>query len=181
MDSKHLAAFLSVTLACVTAPSDAGIITKEDMEGQRDGVAHSAASAHEVCLAMLDDLAKAQPTAASLIEHNDIASLTKLHEGVHERMSHVREQMDRAILAGAWRDTSARTQALDLLSRLEGIRILNKMNLAFLNGYPHATETVSPSVADATQRMFSQIVILRDEMRRVNSLSKAAAQSAAKR
>jgi hypothetical protein len=151
------------------------------MEPRDKPSAQTSASAHETCLAILEDLAKAQSTAASLIDHNDLNSLTKLHDGVHDRVAQVREQMDRAILAGAWRNAAARIDALELLSRLEGIRILNRMNLAFLKGYPHATDTVSPSVADATQRMFSQIVILRDETRQLNTLSRTATRSATQR
>jgi hypothetical protein len=127
-------------------------------------------SAEDASLAVARQIAESSQTARTAIEKNDVRGLTELHLRLQQSIAVLREHIDEAILRGAWKDQSARPRAFEILSRLEGMRILSKINVTFLTGYPAPAGKVSASVADATERLLRQAQILSEEIAAINEV-----------
>jgi len=131
---------------------------------------HASGSPEAASLALSRQIAESHQAARAAIEKNDVRALTELHLRLQQSIALLREHIDAAILGGGWRDQAPRTRAFDVLNRLEGMRILSRINVTFLTGYPNPAGKVSASVADATERLMRQAEILSEDIAAVNQL-----------
>jgi hypothetical protein len=127
---------------------------------------------------MLGRLYDSRSRAEKLIASHDLDGLRALHEELLGELRETRNQMDAALLAGAWREPARKRMAFELISRLEGVRILNQVNRAFLTGYTYPTRKVSASLVDATTHLYTQLAMLKEEVRALNEQVGAASSAA---
>lgn len=165
-------AALSALISCASVQvSIAGMVGLVEIAA----ASRAGSSAEEASLALARQIAESSQSARLAIEKNDVRALTELHLRLQQSIAVLREHIDEAILRGAWKDQAARPRAFEILSRLEGMRILSKINVTFLTGYPSPTGKVSASVADATERLLRQAQILSEEIAAVNKVLPAPA------
>lgn len=126
--------------------------------------------AHLTCKKMLVAVLDTRNVANDTIRRNDLPALIRLHDDIDERLRLARLEMDRAFLTGAWRSPMIKKEAADVVGQIEGVQMLNFISLAFLKGYESPTRQVSPSVADATDKMFTHLVQLLQKLDKLNAI-----------
>jgi hypothetical protein len=105
-----------------------------------------------------------------------VSEVTKLHREIDEKLRAARDAMDSAFLTGAWREPSLKKPAAGVIGEMESVQMLNFISLAFLEGYESPTGKVSPSVRDATGKMFAQLAHLMTELEKLDAqITKTAA------
>ena len=124
-----------------------------------------------------DALDARRTEADRALRANDVESLKKVHEAVNQELATLRLALDEALFKGVWNRPAFRKIGFEASGRIEGVRILNLMSRAILIGYPHPTNTIPASAADATSKMFDQVALLKQDVRALDKLTTSASTS----
>lgn len=109
-----------------------------------------------------DQLDARRTSVEEALRTNNLQALKQIHEQVREDLTSMRLAFDEALMKGPWSGAGVKQSGLQAaLARVEGIRILNTMCRAILNGYSYPTGKIPASAADATSRMFDQVAMLK--------------------
>ncbi len=125
---------------------------------------------HLVCELTLRNMTKSKQQLTMAITKNDIKSLRKNLEELAAGLKTAESCMNREMLLGAWKTPRLKKESHQLMDRLETIKILNFISLAFTSPYySNPTGKVSHSVADSIAKFFTQLEYLLAGIETVNS------------
>lgn len=137
------------------------------------------ASAHTDAESALRGIQGLRESMDAATQRGDLPEFRRLHQDIAERLRNVRSAMERAVFLGAWRDREAKEAAFDLTWRIDAIQSLNFIVLAFTSDfYPNAVGKPTPSVKDATGKLFTQVDHLVDAVAELNRRASTNARAA---
>ena len=168
MNRVKTVAIIGFMLFTVGNTSSAGLIAAQSSHIKMATVSAQNQAPHIACASLIRKIAETKESAMDEVKRNDIAGLTRTHSDIQVQLTELRSQMDAALLTGAWSNADIKKSGFGLIGRLEGVRILNLINVAFLKGYKYPTNTVPASVADATNKFYSQLAIMLDQVDGLN-------------
>lgn len=133
-------------------------------------VSKSDKSAHVTTEKTLRKMVKMEKAIAKSIRKNDLEKLRGQLQKVEQDVIATRASIDRALLLGAWNTPQLKRNGHLISDRLETLRILNFISLAFTSTYyANPTKKVSSSVKDSIARFFTQLKPLLAEVEQANS------------
>lgn len=126
--------------------------------------------AHVTCEKVLARMINAGGPLLKAIRKDDLdfvrVNLEKLEKGIIM----ARNNMDAALLQGKWSTPSIKQEGHFLFDRLETLRTLNFIALAFTSSYyDNPTGKVSASVKDSVNRFFNELETLHARVKKTNS------------
>lgn len=117
----------------------------------------------------LREMLSMEKAVSKSIAHNDIALLREQLESLESEIRKAQASVDRALLLGAWSSAEVKQRGHALVDRLETLKILNFMGLAFSSDYyKNPTKKVSASVKDSVDRFFVELKLLADGVTQTN-------------
>jgi hypothetical protein len=164
----------ALLIALALGPASAGAA------GEPKGATGTEQAPHLACEAALRSIAGMRGALTETAEHGTLAEFRKLHLDLAERLRLARTDMEHAVFIGAWKDRAVKQDAFDLTWRIDAVQTLSFIVLAFTSDYyPSATGKPTPSVKDATRKMFVQLDHLIERIAAVNRKVAAAAPAGA--
>ena len=139
-----LCAFFGFSLSALAAATASVTLTKEN--------------SHKIFETTIQEMLKTRSSTDEIIKKNDLPALRVKLKELESSVKLVQASMDKALLVGAWRTREIKGTAHVLADRVETLRILNFIGLAFTSDfYAHPTGKVSNSVKDSIARFYGQL------------------------
>lgn len=113
--------------------------------------------AHLAAELTLRGIANFRRPVEDTLERGDLAELGRLLKDIDERLLAGRENMERALMKGAWKDKALRPEGHDLTWRVDALMILNFIPRAWVDGYRSSAAKPSFGTKDAARRLFKQL------------------------
>jgi hypothetical protein len=124
--------------------------------------------AHIALEKSLDSILGEQANVFASIEGNDLERLRVQLAQIRERLRQSSQQMDQALLVGAWNHKEEKAAAAEIIGRMQGVEILSLMGVATVSGYEYPAHKVPAAAADSTRKLFAVLKELTADVKALN-------------
>jgi hypothetical protein len=159
-----------VLVAAPNVPMEANLLPGAPVGNKRAFTTDVELPAHLAAELTLRGVTNFRAPLAALAQRADPAEFRKLHVEIGERLRAARDNMERAIFVGAWKEGARRARGHDLTWRVDALQTLSFIVLAFTDAYypPTATNRPGAGVQDATRKLFEQLAPLIEAVAELN-------------